>query len=395
MKFGKIQGFSLLLDRVDSSVYTRGELVSGRVVLVLGGKLPVRSLKICAKGTAEVHWLESRSVGMNTVYCDYTAYETYFRKRQHAIRDSGELTVLQPGRHEFRFSFQLPEENLVTSFEGKHGRVRYWVKAKLHRPWATVKKSKREFTVIEPIDINTPSMLASQAGTTEKIARVWYRNLGQVSLTAKIERKGYTPGEVIPIFAEIDNCCSRTVFPKASIIQTQTFIARGTRKQKKSVVATLLGEPVTTRKRVSWHGRPLKIPPVSPSLLQCRIIRVEYTLKVYVQIPGTSKLSLELPLVIGTIPLHPFGSRTSSIGSQYSCDMDWLRLTLPERPEPPPDYCEVVSGEEGGRAAQDLQLSEELVRALERPFLAYMQEFRYCPPPVYSEIDPHPRCMTS
>uniref|UniRef100_V9KAM9 Arrestin domain-containing protein 2-like protein n=1 Tax=Callorhinchus milii TaxID=7868 RepID=V9KAM9_CALMI len=333
MKFGKIQGFSLLLDRVDSSVYTRGELVSGRVVLVLGGKLPVRSLKICAKGTAEVHWLESRSVGMNTVYCDYTAYETYFRKRQHAIRDSGELTVLQPGRHEFRFSFQLPEENLVTSFEGKHGRVRYWVKAKLHRPWATVKKSKREFTVIEPIDINTPSMLASQAGTTEKIARVWYRNLGQVSLTAKIERKGYTPGEVIPIFAEIDNCCSRTVFPKASIIQTQTFIARGTRKQKKSVVATLLGEPVTTRKRVSWHGRPLKIPPVSPSLLQCRIIRVEYTLKVYVQIPGTSKLSLELPLVIGTIPLHPFGSRTSSIGSQYSCDMDWLRLTLPERPE--------------------------------------------------------------
>ena len=34
--------------------------------------------------------------------------------------------------------------------------------------------------------------------------------------------------------------------------------------------------------------------------------------------PGTSKLCLELPLVMGTIPLHPFGSRTSSVSSQYS-----------------------------------------------------------------------------
>lgn len=49
-------------------------------------------------------------------------------------------------------------------------------------------------------------------------------------------------------------------------------------------------------------------------------------------IPGTSKLLLELPLVIGTIPLHPFGSRTSSVSSQYSINLDWLS-TIPEQPE--------------------------------------------------------------
>lgn len=49
-------------------------------------------------------------------------------------------------------------------------------------------------------------------------------------------------------------------------------------------------------------------------------------------IPGTSKLLLELPLVIGTIPLHPFGSRTSSVSSQYSVNLDWLS-TIPEQPE--------------------------------------------------------------
>lgn len=78
-----------------------------------------------------------------------------------SLADNGEVTVLPAGRHEFPFSFQLPEETLVTSFEGKHGSIRYWVKVKLHRPRATVKKIKKEFTVIEPIDINTPALLVS------------------------------------------------------------------------------------------------------------------------------------------------------------------------------------------------------------------------------------------
>lgn len=53
--------------------------------------------------------------------------------------------------------------------------------------------------------------------------------------------------------------------------------------------------------------------------------------QVYVDIPGAINLSLNLPLVIGTIPLHPFGSRTSSVSSQ--CSMSWLGMALPERPE--------------------------------------------------------------
>ena len=55
--------------------------------------------------------------------------------------------------------------------------------------------------------------------------------------------------------------------------------------------------------------------------------------QVYVDIPGAVNLSLNLPLVIGTIPLHSFGSRTSSVSSQCSMTMNWLGMTLPERPE--------------------------------------------------------------
>ncbi|KAG8594348.1 hypothetical protein GDO81_001156 [Engystomops pustulosus] len=279
MHFSKITDFSVELSPIACGVYSAGDVLTGQVVLKLCKTVRVSALEVCARGLATVHWLETRSIGMNTVYSDFTAHETYLRKRQHLLRDNGTINVLPAGRHEFPFTFQLPE-NLVTSFEGKHGCVRYWVKAKLHRPWSTVKKAKKEFTVIEPIDINTPDLLAPQAGTKEKIAHAWYCNLGQVSVTAKIDRKGYTPGEVIPIFAEIDNCTSRTITPKAAIIQSQTFIARGTLKQKKSVVATLNGDAVPAGKRETWHGRALKIPPLGPSIIQCRIIRVEYVLKV-------------------------------------------------------------------------------------------------------------------
>lgn len=87
-------------------------------------------------------------------------------------------------------------------------------------------------------------------------------------------------GEVIPVFAEFDNSTTRSIVPKAFITQTQTFIARGTMKQKRSVVATLCGDIVGARCRETWHGRAIKIPPVGPSVLQCRIIKVEYMLKV-------------------------------------------------------------------------------------------------------------------
>ncbi|XP_074665077.1 arrestin domain-containing protein 2 isoform X2 [Strix aluco] len=378
--------------------YGSGELLHGRVRLELRGALRLRALEVYARGRALAHWLENHSVGLNVVYHDYTASQTFLNRRCQLIPDNGEVTVLQAGRHEFPFTFQLPE-TLATSFEGKHGSVRYWVKAKLHRPWSTVKKVKKEFTVIEPIDINTPALLAPQAGAKEKLARAWYCNRGQVSVTAKIDRKGYTPGEVIPIFAEIDNCTTRAVVPKAAIIQTQTFIARGTKKQKKSVVTSIVGDSIAAGKREVWHGRALKIPPVGPSILQCRIIQVEYSLKVCVDIPGTSKLLLELPLVIGTIPLHPFGSRTSSVSSQYSVNLDWLS-TIPEQPEAPPEYSAVVSSPE---AEQSLAppCRSELGGILEGPFFAYIQEFRFRPPPLYSEIDPNPpsdnirpRCMT-
>ncbi|XP_008822793.1 arrestin domain-containing protein 2 isoform X2 [Nannospalax galili] len=391
---------SFALELLDSGAALRGgERLRGRVLLEAAAPLRVRALVVAARSRAATHWLEGRSVGVNALASDFTAAETYLRRQQVLLPDAGDTTTLPAGRHEFPFSFQLPL-SLVTSFEGKHGSVRYSIKATLHRPWIPSRRARKVFTVIEPVDINSPALLAPQAGAREKVARSWYCTGGLVSLSAKIDRKGYTPGEVIPIFAEIDNGSTRPVQPRAALMQTQTFMARGARKQKRMAVASMAGEPVAPGCRALWPGRALRIPPVGPSILHCRVLSVDYSLKVCVDIPGSSKLLLELPLVIGTVPLHQLGSRSSSVGSRASFLQDWGLCTLLEQPEAPPPYSEVVAEDEVA-ARSPFPLLPDPVMNLDGPYLACLQEFRYHPPPLYSEEDPNPpsravrlRCMT-
>jgi hypothetical protein len=52
--------------------------------------------------------------------------------------------------------FLLNFRGISTSFEGKHGSVRYWLKAEMDKPWSFNHKTKKAFTVISPIDINKP-----------------------------------------------------------------------------------------------------------------------------------------------------------------------------------------------------------------------------------------------
>ena len=52
--------------------------------------------------------------------------------------------------------------------------------------------------------------------------------------------------------------------------------------------------------------------------------------QVFVEIRGTSKLCVELPLVMGTIPLCLSGRPTPTVFSPYP---EWLHLAFPEPPE--------------------------------------------------------------
>uniref|UniRef100_UPI00398EA742 arrestin domain-containing protein 3-like n=1 Tax=Pristiophorus japonicus TaxID=55135 RepID=UPI00398EA742 len=342
---GKVKSFTILYDRaVDNNipVYTSGEWVSGRIVVEVTAQIEVKALKIHAKGQAYVHWTERHSSGSNSSNTrHYSQLLRYFKHKFLLIgKDSSEeSTIIPPGMHEYPFSLVLPQTPpLPASFTGAHGNVSYWMTAKLHRPWKLRIKVKEMFTVYDQIDINTPLLLSPQADTKEKTLCCCCCASGPISLTAKIERKGYLSDESIQIFAEIENHSSRTVVPKAAIYKTQIFHAVSKTRTTSELVTKCQGEPVLAGKTESWNGMALKIPHLSPTLMNCSIIQMEYTLKVYVDIPGTSNLNVNLPIIIGTIPLHPFSSQATNFSTQYGMNANNLNYTLPAGPEGKSDF---------------------------------------------------------
>ncbi|KAJ1179594.1 hypothetical protein NDU88_004828 [Pleurodeles waltl] len=376
----------LLLEDEGRSGYAGGESVRGQVILELGSELSFLALRIRASGGARVSLTESRHNTVNEEKANYLDLT-------HTLKESGaEGVTLCAGKHEFPFSFQLPQVPLVTSYSGKYGSIAYYLVSILEQPYASVQSARREFQVIHHIDVNLPSLLAPVSKCKEKVVGCLYFASGPISLNAKIDRNGYCNGEAIRIYAEIENCSSRLIVPKAAIFQIQTYLSNGKTKTFRQMLANVRGNHIASGSTDCWNGKTLKIPPVTPSILNCGLIRVEYTLAVYTHIPGAKKLMIELPLVIGTLQFNGFASRNMSVTSHFSVDMSLLALALPEMPEAPPNYADIVSEEEFSRHIPPYPHPHDATSQSEFqfPMFALIQEFRFQPPPLYLEVDPHP-----
>lgn len=73
----------------------------------------------------------------------------------------GSYPTIDPGEHSFPFHFQIPQRKLPSSFEGKFGHIRYWLKATMDRPWKSNYNSKSAITILEVVDINEHWALVS------------------------------------------------------------------------------------------------------------------------------------------------------------------------------------------------------------------------------------------
>lgn len=98
-------------------------------------------------------------------------------------------------------------------------------------------------------------------------------------------------------------------------------------------------------------------------------------------IPGSEKLVLELPLVIGTVPYSGLSSRSSSMSSQEStASASWVSLRMPSCP---PSYCDVT---------RDSHLDQPLTPLLDdydggdSPIFMNSPKFSFPPLPPYSEV---------
>ena len=82
------------------------------------------------------------------------------------------------------------------------------------------------------------------------------------------------------ITADFVNLTVRTSTPKATLRQQQTFIASGKTRVRCSQLTTVTGAAITSGHTSTWDSQLLKIPPLPPTITNCSLIKVDYSIRV-------------------------------------------------------------------------------------------------------------------
>lgn len=274
------------------NVFERGDRITGRVVLELSKQTKFQSLSIKAKGKASVMWTEHYGP---QVHITYTAKEKYFSDKKSLLADSNPVSkVIAAGRHVFPFTFEIPIKELPSSFRGKHGKIVYRLEARASRSMKLDQKAKEEFFIVYNEDLSTPDVVKPQYAYSEKKLL----SSEKVTLNVHTKRMGYLQGDTIEVRTEIINNSSNTITPKYYLYVKQCFYTKLKRKVYTKDIIKEKGQPVGPRTQLN-DTNVLRIPELlPPTLLSCSILKLEYRLKVVLDVSLVGNPEAKLPIIV-------------------------------------------------------------------------------------------------
>ncbi|CAL2031301.1 unnamed protein product [Caenorhabditis brenneri] len=278
-----------------NNVYFPGQEVTGRVILKSKDPIKASFLKICIHGEAHTGWYQTDLIpyinSENEKQYDhrqvkYSGRVVYLKEETIAWMSTEGNNRIPPGTNIYQFSFELPAE-CTPSLEGSHGHIRYSVHVELDRPWKFNKKTKKLFSVVPSYDLNVIPDAVNPMVNTNSVKTGLIFKKGQISVTANLPKRGYVPGEIVPITLHIDNGSGNRVSKIYShLLQLSHFHAsfrpldpdsptRHSHRDDEKCVAearTTVNIPQKSEGKVVLS---LKVPSVVPSF-HCSIIDVEY-----------------------------------------------------------------------------------------------------------------------
>jgi hypothetical protein len=293
--------FAIEVENGDKPFYP-GQHISGKVILQCQEKKKLHRIYLTLMGQAYIRLYDS--YGYN-----YIEREPYFNHQVDLWQEKDGEEFIKPGNYEWPFSFQLPSVSLPTSYECFYGNIRYWLEARMDRPWKFDHVTKFAFTILERVDLNlSPEDLSfPRRGEGQKTLGCLCCESGPLSLTVSTNRGAYCSGEQILVTARLENNTNKEMrMLKATLARHVRVYARGSSRLHTDIVSQMkTTEGIAPRQTFEWNQQPLPIPACPPSSHTCKIVHSDYLLDVEVVVPTFSiNLHVVLPIVVGTEPLR-------------------------------------------------------------------------------------------
>ncbi|XP_071396013.1 arrestin domain-containing protein 3-like [Centroberyx affinis] len=307
------KNFNINLNALNErNTLSSGDLVTGQIFFDLTKPTNINSITLALKGEAHVHWSTggggSRKRRRRRRH--YSAKLEFFNFKSDIVQRNGAIggpSKLQPGTHVYPFTCQLPQGNFPSSFQGVHGHIAYTLTVGISRPWHLSKDFVTQLNFVNRIDANQPELLAPLAGSNSMTLCCLWCASGPVSMTVRLGKKVFAPGETAKITCKFSNASSRTATPKARLVQNQTFYTHNKGQSRKSIkhLASETGQPVSPHSSDVYTEMTLTVPAAVPlTISNCSIIEVDYIIEVRLCVRASSDLIVLFPIILCDIPAY-------------------------------------------------------------------------------------------
>uniref|UniRef100_UPI0037E8BCCD arrestin domain-containing protein 3-like n=1 Tax=Semicossyphus pulcher TaxID=241346 RepID=UPI0037E8BCCD len=297
-----IQNFNIHFNSLNErNTVSSGDLVTGHISFELTKQTKITSITMAMKGKAHVHW--SSGGGKNRR--SYSARLEFFNFKSIILHEnsvSGMPTELQPGRHMFPITCQLPQGDFPSSFQGVHGQIAYTLTVGIHRPWHLSKDFSAQLNFVNRINYNQPELWAPLSGSNNKTLCCLWCASGPISMTVNTEKKAFTPGETVKLICNFSNASSRIITPKVKLQQRQVFytLSKASRRMCVKDLVSITGHPISAHTSDVHNEIMLTIPSIAPnSITNCSILEVEYVIQVTLCISfASNNLTVLIPIIL-------------------------------------------------------------------------------------------------
>ncbi|XP_077416308.1 arrestin domain-containing protein 3-like [Vanacampus margaritifer] len=322
--------FSIEYDSNNSqNIFTNGDTINGRIIVEVSKETSIQSLTFIGKGSARVRWHEHHG-GQAHQNHYYWSDEKYYEIKQHILKAGTDF--ITKGRHVFPFSFKVPNSKMPSSFKASTGRIVHKLKAELKQSMKLTKTAKAHFTFVSKADMDIPGLMEAQHDSTDKKLAVF--GSGIIAMDVYTKKMGYQPGEDLQVKVEIHNQSSRAVKPKFELYEKQSFFAQGRRRLYTQDIVKEKLESVNARSKETME-KVITIPRNIPSsILNSSIIKLEYRLKIYLDVKYAKDPEIKLPIVI--LPAFEVPAGKPPAGPAAYGFEEFGKLNQHSKAQPPP-----------------------------------------------------------